>query len=1152
MSGIPTQIVRTALKSLVLFVLGIVCTYNTSFSRNNSEIFRHLDLDKFGITTISFLSWDEHGMLWALSNKGIVQFNGYDIEFIEGTEQEPNRFLEKEIVNIQKVADDELWIFYMSGGDFTRFSPSTRTFTDFKADTAGTKKIPNEFWTSIVKHSNDTYFLGAWSGGFYKFDAQDKVCSKIGLPYESLRDTSVDYNKANIKALTQLSDGRILIGLFNETYCGDAWPVIYDPIKNKFEKIDFSEAVANNGEGEYAFRTSNALEILHFAHEDKNGNIWFGSYSALIFWDKKKNIAKRILTDEKLGKQNDFNASQFTENGDYLWVGSSTGGIFKVNINTLEGRQIRSDVDVENALTDNRIYALQTDNFENIWIATPSGIDIYLHEMQQFRLMDWNYLNLEYSNASLQVTPLNDIKVKDSLLLMSDVQGIHSYNIYTGRQSLDSWYAPYPAPKNFILSWVFQFKLTDSLLIGSIFNVPLVYDFKNQEFLVGEGGSSLGFFDSRMIFENIDDAPIVFVDDDPGALEVGLIEANITTREIATIYKNDDGAIVSEYSFILPSGNWLISERFGRFLIYDPKKKSHKLYSPSREDSYFPDTTINCAIQFGDSVYFGTDYGLYGFTEDGGVSKLLNDRYGLKEREVIKALYRYPNGSIWIATIDELIYYDSRSMASERYGEAHGLRVTEFMPGTGIRDELGNMYFECTDGLITFNPKEIKRQNSKYTVQVSKVFVNDSLLSSDVFDELIGGKHSFDWTQNYLTFDFYSDRIITAVPHEFEYRLIGQSEKWIYNGTSHSVRLADLYYGDYELQVRIVENGIVKSNVLSIPFTIEHPYYLSLWFYILIGVLLSALVFLYVKQREKVLKKRSVVLEGIVQQRTQEIRLQKEEIEIQKFEADRQRELVEEKQKEITDSIAYAKRIQEAILPSDQFFKSHLPNSFIFYRPKDIVAGDFYWMYEKDKQVFFAAADCTGHGVPGAMVSVVCNNALNRAMREFNLSDPGEILDKTREIVIEQLNESRIIEQDHFQLDIKDGMDISLCVLDKSNFTLKWAGANNSVWIIRKGEILHRKGDKQPVGKHEPSTPFTTHSIQIMKDDSLYIFSDGYADQFGGEKGKKYKTKNFIALLQSIADKDMSIQQERISKNFDEWKDGYEQVDDVCVIGVRL
>lgn len=288
----------------------------------------------------------------------------------------------------------------------------------------------------------------------------------------------------------------------------------------------------------------------------------------------------------------------------------------------------------------------------------------------------------------------------------------------------------------------------------------------------------------------------------------------------------------------------------------------------------------------------------------------------------------------------------------------------------------------------------------------------------------------------------------------------------------------------------------------------------------------------------------------IISEQKIEVEKQRDFANQQKQIAEDQANLLEEKNKEITDSITYAKRIQSAILPPQKLFKQNLNNSFILYKPKDIVAGDFYWMEQVEKTILFAAADCTGHGVPGAMVSVVCNNGLNRSVREYELTKPARILDKTREIVLKEFEKS--------EEDVKDGMDIAIVSIEENettgNYSLQYAGAHNPLWIIRKRaeEVEEIKADKQPVGKYAEEKPFTNHEISLQSGDTIYVFSDGYADQFGGERGKKFKTANFKKLLLSIQEENMERQQILLDEAFEEWRGKIEQIDDVCVIGVRI
>jgi len=256
----------------------------------------------------------------------------------------------------------------------------------------------------------------------------------------------------------------------------------------------------------------------------------------------------------------------------------------------------------------------------------------------------------------------------------------------------------------------------------------------------------------------------------------------------------------------------------------------------------------------------------------------------------------------------------------------------------------------------------------------------------------------------------------------------------------------------------------------------------------------------------------------------------------------RNREVVA-KNREITESITYAKRIQTAILPPPSSIIENFSEAFIIYILKDIVAGDFYWFENVNGLKIVAAADCTGHGVPGALVSIVCHNALNRSVNEFNLTDPGAILDKTRTLDVAEFEKSAE--------DVKDGMDISLCAISGSE--VKWSGANNALWIvIHGGSLTEIKGNKQPIGKADKPVSFQTHISECATGDSLYLLTDGYCDQFGGPKGKKLKSGGLKELLSEIHHLPMVEQKKSIESYFHRWKGDLEQVDDVCVIGIRL
>ena len=285
-------------------------------------------------------------------------------------------------------------------------------------------------------------------------------------------------------------------------------------------------------------------------------------------------------------------------------------------------------------------------------------------------------------------------------------------------------------------------------------------------------------------------------------------------------------------------------------------------------------------------------------------------------------------------------------------------------------------------------------------------------------------------------------------------------------------------------------------------------------------------------------------------------KLTKKEL-VARFALEESKHELQEKNDEIVDSINYAKRIQSGLIPPESALQKILPESFVLFKPKDIVSGDFYWAtdlntttnteQDKDKLVLFSVADCTGHGVPGAFMSIIGLKVFNQSVQQLDVNTTGQALDYLNHEVFNAVNKHT--EGDNI---IRDGMDVALCAINFKTLKLNFSGANNPVYIIRDKQLHEIKGDKRPIGSYEDDNLFTDNEYQLVKNDMIFIFSDGYADQFGGPKGKKLKYKPFKELLIANSDKTIDEQKSQLDNLFENWRGDLEQLDDVCVIGVRV
>lgn len=499
--------------------------------------------------------------------------------------------------------------------------------------------------------------------------------------------------------------------------------------------------------------------------------------------------------------------------------------------------------------------------------------------------------------------------------------------------------------------------------------------------------------------------------------------------------------------------------------------------------------------------------------------------------------------NLWITGLKGIVHVKlngNQIVSRQFFGLNDGVHEANSQMGQGFCGIDGRIYIPKHDAALYV----IDPEKTKQSTEIPKLYI-ESAMGKDYSDL------DSSWYQGYsplfgvpenLVLPYESNNlslilscVYFSMPDSVLYTYkLNDNDDWSLPQSSSLISFTNISSGSYALKLKAISPS-GESEIVTYNFTVLTPWFQSWWFYTIVILALVLFVLLIVKWRLSKLQKDKILLEKLVIERTKEVSAEKEKVSSAYAS-------LEEKNQEILDSIAYAKRIQSAILPPETLMSDLLPDNFVLYKPKDVVAGDFYWLEKVEDTVLVAAADCTGHGVPGAMVSVICNGALNRSVREFGLTEPGKILDKAREIVIQEFEKS--------EEDVKDGMDIALCAIKGKN--LYYSGANNPLWILRNGEIIETKADKQPIGKFEAAQAFTTHETTLQKGDTVYIFTDGYVDQFGGDRGKKFKAKSLKDLLIGMQDKSLNEQKLALNQQFEIWRGVLEQVDDVCIIGIRV
>lgn len=862
--------------------------------------------------------------------------------------------------------------------------------------------------------------------------------------------------------------------------------------------------------------------ITTVMYEDSKGNFWYGTNKGGLY---KFDIdsGKMRIYDIRDGLANQTTTYITEDYGGNVWVGSWGGGV-----TVFSDDKIRI-YDNSNGLEALYVHCILEDREKNMIIADHStGISIFkgdhfiTYSDQKF-LPDKNVLAVAEDNSGKLWFGTN----AGISVLYKDNQGNTKVKFY-----------------NEVLN-----SLGRKVQINKI---QFIKSDKKENIWIGTEGYGIFRFDIRrnIIFDepNINsklsyNGIITALElDGNGRLWVGnmdrLIVWDIEKGKDSTFTQENGlaGSWISAIYFDNEGFLWIGSEEQPGLTKYDINTGKFTIIYIG--EGFIPKTIARTPDR---KIWIGTNNGLLALQGD-SVFIYLNQEKGLLSNN-IKLLQSDGSNFLYIGTNHGLNSYNLLDGTISSYTKRNGFPGVEANLNASISDRGGNLWFGTANGVTMLKTAAKPNVITLPSVHISSMDVNYTAHKMVEGDRL-------NYKVKIITFYFYSVCLVNPDAAKYEVMLKGEDADWIpaeQNRKSYS----SLSPGRYTFMVRACNSyGYWNETAAEYSFVKKPPFYFSPWFIAGCIALLTFSIYSYIKITERNLIKEKIKLKNIIEERTQEVVEKKDEIA-------RQRDVVTFQKKKITDSINYAEKIQLAVLPEQKILEKTFSDYFIIYLPKDIVSGDFYWMSTKKDNIVFITADCTGHGVPGAFMSMLGVSFLNKIVNESGIIEPSQILTRLRENIISALKQKGSFKER------KDGMDIAICSYNLKKMKLLFSGANNPLYLIRKVNdeyiLIEKKGDMMPVGIHSTMDDFTRHELPIQKGDTIYLFSDGFADQFGGPDGRKFMRKRFIQMLLDNQELDMSTQKETFIKILEEWinyssdKNKYvEQTDDIILLGVRI
>jgi ligand-binding sensor domain-containing protein/serine phosphatase RsbU (regulator of sigma subunit) len=1101
-------------------------TANEGLSQNSPTCFRQ----------------DHKGLVWIGTQEGLNSYDGVSFRIYKRIVGDSSSLSDNFVLSIFESRDQTLWVG--TEGGLNRFDRKKQKFQHFRHIANNASSLSSNSIYCIYEDNQGFLWLGT-ENGLNRFDPKNKTAKSY---------TGDNAAQNHIRDIVQYRGI-----LFLAT---DDGLVEFDPQTFSVKNVSYSKQ---------------AIKTLKI---DNDGFMWIGGPKGL----SKRNLFTGFETAILQG--GNIQALWIDKYEKAVWIGTDKG-LIKYSISSRQMVVFRNDSSDPYSLSGNSILSLYQDAADVLWIGIDNGLGINRYDLHKIKFHQYAF-KTDNQSENLNYVVRSIHQDQFDYLWIGTGSGLFRVNRREEKSQLFNLFS------NDNILALYEDK-DGTMWIGTENNG--IYIFKNSNTpnldlkvfkrFVNKPNDiqSLPVNRIRNIFE--DSKGTLWIGTDKGGIcevvdrEKGIfkryqynpsVPSSLSNDRIRGIFEDKDGDL-----WISTNGGGLckmVRNSHGQvsFLRYQNNPKDSSSIS---SDRVYP-------------LYQTKDGIIWVLTSGGGLNKLdkasgkfahYTEKNGLPNNVLYGALADN-NENLWFSTNKGISKFDPVAGTFFNYSVDDGLQDNEFNGGAFHKNRFGEMFFGGIKGLNYFFPDSVK-QNPYVPPMIFtdlKVFnksveINDSdtaILQQHISETK---KIVLTYQQNSFSIDFAALHYSQPWKNKYRYKMEGFDEDWtnVDNGTA---KYTNIDAGEYLFRVRGCNaDGVWNNKDISMVIIIKPAIWQTWWFrtFSVLATLIGIIA--WYRHRVKSIEQQKRHLEEIVTERTLELRHRSEEVEAKNIALEESQEqmrvqalslreanasivqknqLIEKKNLDTTASITYASRIQRAMLPSQKDLYQAFPKGFFaMFRPRDIVSGDFYWFARKNSRVIIAAIDCTGHGVPGAFMSMLADSALDRVVNVTGIDHADLILNELHREIRKSLKQDEVDEKGQSN---RDGMDMSICVIDPISQNMEFAGAENPLIYIQSGKLTVIKGDRQPIGgmQKEQERVFKRHLINTTEPTVCYIFTDGFQDQFGGEAGVKFSIKRMQELFLQVYTLPMAQQQDIIERTFLNWKSKDKQIDDVLVMGFRV